>query len=77
MSQETTLSSTSSAKVSHSLKLLSQLQEKREEELAGLPIDVIHNESDVENDSFPPMLEKLRHALIQPHGPCSIVGSIC
>ncbi len=37
MSQETTLSSTSSAKASHALRVLSQLKEKREEELAGLP----------------------------------------
>ncbi len=27
--------------------------------------------------AFPPLLEKLHHALIQPHGLCSIVESIC
>ncbi len=57
MSQETTLSSTSSAKVSHALKLLSQLQEKRKEEHAGLPTDAMHNESDVEIDSSSPILD--------------------
>ena len=57
MSQETTLLSTSSAKVSHALKLLSQLQEKREEELVGIPTDAVHDESDVENAcQLPPSL---------------------
>ncbi len=57
MSQETTLSSTSSAKVSHALKLLSQLQEKREEELVGIPTDAVLDESDVDNAcQLPPSL---------------------
>ncbi len=51
MSHVTTLLSTSSAKVSNALKVFSQLQEKREGELAGIPTEAIHNESDVENDS--------------------------
>ncbi len=58
MSQETTLSSTFYAKVSHALRVLSQLREKREEDLAGLPTDAIHNESDVENDSSSPILDR-------------------
>ncbi len=55
MSKKTAQSSashtTTSAKISHALKELWQLQEMREEELAGIPTDAIHDESDVENDS--------------------------
>ncbi len=33
---------------------------------------------DIRNsNSFPPVSEKLRHALIRPHGSCSIVKSKC
>ncbi len=51
MSLETTLTSTLSGIVSYALKVLGQLQEKREEELAITPTNSIHGESDVENDS--------------------------
>ena len=49
MSKQTALSSTSSAKVNHALKVLAQLREKREKEMDGLSTDAIHDESDVEN----------------------------
>ncbi len=55
MSKQTTQSSTSFAKVSHALKMLSQLCEKREDELVGIPTHAINEESDVENDSESPM----------------------
>jgi hypothetical protein len=58
MSKQTASSSTSSAKVSHALKVLAQLREKREEEMAGLPTDAIHDESDVENDSLSPIFDR-------------------
>ncbi len=58
MSQETTHSFTYPAKVSQSLKILGQLHEKREDELAGIPIDAIHEESDEENDSSSPMFDR-------------------
>ncbi len=57
MSQETTHSSTSSAKVSQSLKILGQLCEKREEELSGILTDAIHEESDEKNDSSFPIFD--------------------
>lgn len=58
MSQATTLSSTYSAKVSSALKLSSQLQEKREDELVGLPTDAIQNESGLENESSSPIFDR-------------------
>lgn len=58
MSKQTASSSTSSAKVNHALKVLAQLREKREEEMAGLPTDAIHDESDVENDSLSPIFDR-------------------
>ncbi len=51
MSQETMQSSTSSAaKVPHSLKLQGETQEKREEKMAKISAEAIHQDSDVDND---------------------------
>ncbi len=58
MPQETTLSITSSEKVTHTLKELNQLQEKREDELAGKLTNSIHDESDVDNDSSCPIYDR-------------------
>ncbi len=51
ISLETSLSSTSSWKVSHYLKVLGQLQDKREGDLAGILTGSIPDESDVESVS--------------------------
>jgi len=58
MSQATTQSFTSSGKVFHALKVLGQLQEKREEEFVIIPTNSIHDESDVENDSSSPFYDR-------------------
>ena len=58
MSKQTASSSTSSAKVSHALTVLAQLCKKREEEIAGLSTDAIHDESDIENDSQSPIFDR-------------------
>ncbi len=58
MSQETTQSSTSSAtKVTHALKVLADIQEKRDEEFAKYPSEAIHEESDMENSSASPLFD--------------------
>ncbi len=57
MSTKTNQSSTSSTKVSNALKVLALIFEKREEELANVPSDAIHEESDIENDSCSPMFD--------------------
>ncbi len=59
MSQETTQSSTSSAaKVTHALKVLGDIQEKRDEEIAKYPSEAIHEESDIESDSKSPLFDR-------------------
>lgn len=58
MSQETTQSSTSSAaKVTHALRVLGELQEKRDEEMAKFASEAIHEESDIESDSTSPLFD--------------------
>ncbi len=52
MSKKIAQFSTLSTKVSHALKVLAQLCEKSEDELAGILADAINEESDVENDRF-------------------------
>ena len=58
MSKQTASSSTSSAKVFQALKVLAQLHEKMEEKMAGLSTDVIYEESDIKNDSQPPIFDR-------------------
>ncbi len=55
MSHETTLSFTLSGKVFYAFKVSGQLYEMREEDLADIPTNSIHDESDVENDSSSPL----------------------
>ncbi len=50
--------STFSAKISQFLKILRKLHEKREDELAGIPTDAIHEESDEENESSTPIFDR-------------------
>ncbi len=58
MSQETTESSTSSAaKVTHVLKVLGDIQEKRDEEIAKYPSEAIREQSDIESDSKSPLFD--------------------
>ncbi len=59
MSQKTTESSTSSAaKVTHALKVLGDIQEKRDEEIAKYSSEAIHDESDIESDSKSPLFDR-------------------
>ncbi len=58
MSQVTLQSSTSSsAKVSHALKVLGEIQEKRDEEMTKMSIQAVCQDSDVENDSAAPSFD--------------------
>ncbi len=57
MSKKTTQASTLSMKVSNDIKVLAQMFEKREEELAGILTDAVHEDSDVEDDSASPILD--------------------
>ncbi len=57
MSQKTTQLSTLSTMVSNTWNMLAQKCEKREEELAGILPNAIHEESDVENDSASPIFD--------------------
>ncbi len=59
ISTNTSQSSTSSAKVSNALKVLTQICEKRGEELSDVPSDVVHEKSDFEKNSASPMLHFL------------------
>ncbi len=50
MSTKTSQSYTLSTKVSNALKVLAQICENREEELANVPSDATHEDSDCKND---------------------------
>ncbi len=58
MSKETMQSSTfSTAKVSHALKVLGEIQEKRDVEMSKTSAEAIHQDLDVVNDSAAPLFD--------------------
>ncbi len=43
--------------MTHALKVLGEIQEKRDEEMANMPKEATHKESDLENDSAAPLFD--------------------